>query len=321
MNDGLTLQEIAQETGLGYIGDERCVVYHLAYADVATEDDLAVVRSDRELRETQARAILTEPRLDPTGRSMLCCMDGMLAASVAQVARCFIAHGAVPDYDAPITYREMASGVFAGQRLTIGNGVHLAPHVTIGDDVIIGDGCIIEPNVTIGSGTVLGAGCVVRMGARIGAAAFFHYDTGGQAPAVFGGIGRTRVGCNVYIGANAVIQRGALGDTVLNDGCCIGNLVLVAHDVCIGAGAHIVCQSGIASETGIGENAWIMAQAGIRDRVHIGARAIVYAKSGVTKDVPKDTAVSGIYARPHQVNVKMQAALLRHVRKTTDDNK
>lgn len=320
MSGWLTLREIVAETGLNCLGDDTRTIQHLAYADAATAEDIAVVRSDRELRETQAHVVLTEPRLDPAGRSLLCCMHGELPAAIVAVARCFIAHGEAPDYDAPITYREIACGAYAGERLHLGKNVQLAPHVTIGNDVTIGGGCIIEPDVTIGSGTVLGAHCIVRTGARLGAAAFFHYDAGGRASSAFGGIGRTRVGSNVHIGANAVIQRGALGETVLGDGCCIGNLVLVAHDVRIGAGAHIVCQSGIASETVIGSDAWIMAQAGVRDRVHVGARAIVYAKSGVIKDVPAGTAVSGIYARPHQDHLEMQAALLRQVRKTKDKN-
>lgn len=166
MNTPLTLGRIAEETGLTCIGDATQIVSRFVYAEDATQGDLAVVRTQRELRTVPARAILTEPRIDPSGRSLLCCMKGELYPALAAVAAVFVAHGIVPDYARTPSYQEIASGVFAGRNLQLGTDTVLSPYVTIGDDVTIGDGCKIEPGVTIGSGTVLGSGCIVRAGDR-----------------------------------------------------------------------------------------------------------------------------------------------------------
>lgn len=312
MNTPLTLGRIAEETGLTCIGDATQIVSRFVYAEDATQGDLAVVRTQRELRTVPARAILTEPRIDPSGRSLLCCMKGELYPALAAVAAVFVAHGLVPDYAKEPAYQEIAPGVFAGGHLHLGMNVVLSPYVTIGDNVTIGDGCRIESGVTIGSGTVLGAGCIVRAGTRIGVASFLHYEVDGQAE-VFGGIGRTIMGNDVIIGANTVIQRGTLGATLVEDGACIGDLVLISHDVKIHADAHITGQSGIAGNATIGTRACLMGQAGIVEYVHIGDDAIVYAKSAVARDVPAGGRVSGVYARPHDLTLKAQARIFRNI--------
>lgn len=212
---------------------------------------------------------------------------------------------------------DIAADVAIGAMAVIGTGV------VLGSGVVIGSGCIVEPEVEIGSGTRLmsrvtahrgtriGNDCIVQSGAVLGSDGFgYATDESGRHHRVpqRGGL---EIQDDVDIGANVTIDRGSAGDTVIERGAKIDNLVHIAHNVRIGENAFIVAQVGIAGSTEVGSNAVLAGQAGIVGHVKIGARARVGAQAGVIGDVPDDAEVSGYPARSHREQMRAHALFAR----------
>ena len=143
-----------------------------------------------------------------------------------------------------------------------------------------------------------GGGVVVHPGARVGQEGF------GVAPTVEGRfetmpqLGRVVVGDEVQSGANACVDRGAQGDTVLGPGTRLDNLVMVGHNVRTGRGCILVAQSGVSGSTVLGDFVTIAAQAGLTGHLRIGSKARVGAQAGVMNDVPAGTDVLGSPSMP-----------------------
>jgi UDP-3-O-[3-hydroxymyristoyl] glucosamine N-acyltransferase len=142
----------------------------------------------------------------------------------------------------------------------------LHSRVTLYHDVVIGD------QVVIHSGTVIGAD-------GFGFAPDFAGEGGGWCK--IHQLGGVVIGNRVEIGANTCIDRGALDDTVIEDGVIIDNLVQIAHNVKIGRNTAIAACTGIAGSTEIGQHCTIAGAVGIvghlkiADRVHITAKSLV----------------------------------------------
>jgi UDP-3-O-[3-hydroxymyristoyl] glucosamine N-acyltransferase len=103
---------------------------------------------------------------------------------------------------------------------------------------------------------------------------------------------------DVEIGANAAIDRGALGSTVIGRGTKIDNLVQIAHNVVIGEHSLVVAQVGIAGSSKIGNYAVIAGQVGITGHLKIGNQVTVAAQSGVMNDIPDGEKWWGTPAQP-----------------------
>ncbi len=301
----MKLDEIASAAGLTVVGDNDMEVDAVRYAEDASEQDLAVVFTDREIKQTRAHAVLTEPRIVPADKTALYCAYGEISVSISKIAKLFSdEHETMPHY------RPTLNGCFFGNDVKLGAGTQISPGTVIGDNVVIGSNTIVEPQVYIGSQTIIGNSCIIRAGAKIGAASFLHYEDHGRAKS-FAGIGRTILGNGVTVGYNAVIQRGTLGDTIIDDCVLIGNLVIVAHDVWIGESSRIVCQSGIAGRAQIGSHVRIMGQSGVVDGISIGERSMIMAKSVATKNVGQGEKISGMYGRNHKEELYVHAMMRR----------
>jgi UDP-3-O-[3-hydroxymyristoyl] glucosamine N-acyltransferase len=114
---------------------------------------------------------------------------------------------------------------------------------------------------------------------------------------------------DVEIGANAAIDRGALGSTVIGQGTKIDNLVHVAHNVVIGRHCLILGQVGFAGSTTLGDYVVVASQSGIADHLKLGNQAVVGAKSGVMRDVADGGRVLGIPAAPDRQAKRQMIAL------------
>jgi UDP-3-O-[3-hydroxymyristoyl] glucosamine N-acyltransferase len=195
-------------------------------------------------------------------------------------------------------------------------GKHTTVHanVSIGKQCHIGDHCIIYPNVVIYNNVTIGNNTIIHSGTVIGKDGFgFEKDNNiwEKVPQV----GGVMIGNNVEIGSNVCIDRGGLDNTIVEDGVKIDNLVQIAHNCIIGAHSVIVAGALLGGGSSVGAQCIIAGDASIKESVHIGDGTIVMAKAGVTKNIPKESIVSGFPARNHADEMAEMAKLKKILKK------
>ncbi len=195
--------------------------------------------------------------------------------------------------------------VYVSDNTIIGTGVTLSPGVFLGEGVTIGDGSFIHPNVTIREKVTVGKNVIVHAGAVIGSDGFGYVPDKGRHYKI-PQVGSVIIDDNVEIGANACIDRGTTGNTVIGSGTKIDNLVQIAHNVKIGEHCIIVAQVGISGSVEVGDGAILAGQVGVRDHVKIGSHAIVAAQAGIAGDIPDGHVYSGTPAIPHKTSLRSQ---------------
>ncbi len=196
----------------------------------------------------------------------------------------------------------------------IGQNAFIGEHVVIEENVEIGENCYIEHNAVISRGckignncriganasiayTIMGDDCYIYAGARIGQDGFGFMVINGKHERI-PQLGRVIIGNDVEIAANTCVDRGALDDTVIGDGCRIDNLVQVAHNDKLGRGCVIVSQTGIAGSCTFGDYVVCGGQSGFADHLNIGSGAQIGAQSGLMRDVEPGAIVMGYPAVP-----------------------
>lgn len=257
------------------------------------------------------------PEASRNGPALLTCDDPRAAFSI--IARAFHAPLSAPPGVHATAF--VGDGARLGADVSVGANAVIEDEVVLGDGVVVGAGAVVARGCRVGARSRISAGavvaftnmgedCVVGFGAALGEAGFgFALERDGlrRAPQ----FGRVVVGDRVEIGANAAVDRGALGDTILEDDVKIDNLVQVAHTCVIEKGAILTGQVGLAGSSRIGAGAMLGGQAGIADHVTIGAGARVGAQSGVMRDVPAGAAILGSPARPAKAYFREVSALTR----------
>ena len=192
---------------------------------------------------------------------------------------------------------EVGAYAVVGEGARIGRDCVIHPHAVVGAGVEVGDGCRLHPHSSV-SHALLGRGVVLHPGARVGQEGFGFLPTPDGRFETMPQLGRVVLGDGVEIGANACVDRGAQGDTVLGPGTRLDNLVQVGHNVRAGRGCILVAQSGVSGSTALGDFVTVAAQAGLTGHLRIGAKARVGAQAGVMNDVPAGTDVLGSPAWP-----------------------
>src|SRR3989454_2915879 len=182
--------------------------------------------------------------------------------------------------------------VVVGERTTIGRAATLHANVTIYDDVAIGDGFTAHAGVVVREGTRIGDRVVLHAGAVIGSDGF------GYLPLPEGirkipQIGTVVLEDEVEVGANATVDRAALGATVVGRGTKIDNLVMVAHGCRSCPRCLLAAQVGLSGSSTLGARVLLGGQVGLAGHQTVGDRAQVAAKSGVHGDVPAGAVYGG----------------------------
>jgi UDP-3-O-[3-hydroxymyristoyl] glucosamine N-acyltransferase len=169
----------------------------------------------------------------------------------------------------------------------------------VGDDVTIGAHSVLNANVTIYHDVEIGDRAVLHSGSVIGADGFGFVLQDGRYEK-FPQVGRVVVGNDVEIGANACVDRAALGVTFIGDGTKLDNMVHVGHNCRIGAHVVIAAQTGLSGGVVIEDYAVIGGQVGIGDKARIEAHAVLGSGSGVltSKIVRAGQPLWGTPARP-----------------------
>lgn len=178
-----------------------------------------------------------------------------------------------------------------GEHVSIGANSIVLPHSVIADEVTIGQETYIESHVTIGFRTVIGERVRIHAHTNIGSEGFGFAPSQGRWHRI-AQLGKVVIGNDVRIGAHCCIDRGALDDTIIEEGVIIDNLVQIAHNVTIGAHTAIAAHCGIAGSTQIGRHCILGGACGVAGHLTIADHVHFTGMSMVTKSINE----SGLYS-------------------------
>lgn len=173
------------------------------------------------------------------------------------------------------------------QGARIGKGTVIHDQTYVGRDVVIGENCVLYPGVRILHGCILGDEVIIHSNAVIGADGF------GFAPQPDGSykkipqLGVVRIGNRVEIGANSAIDRATMGETVIEDGVKLDNLIQIAHNVRVGAHTVMAAQVGVAGSARIGRSCQLGGQVGVAGHMEIADGTRAAAQTGIAANQPE----------------------------------
>ena len=194
----------------------------------------------------------------------------------------------------------------------VGPGCRLEARVHLGTGARVGAHSRIGVGVTIGAGCSVGERAVLHPGVVIGADGFgFALSQGGWHK--IEQLGGVQIGCDVEIGANTCIDRGALGDTVIGNGVKLDNLIQIGHNVQVGAHTAMAGCVGVAGSAVIGARctlgggAIVLGHLELVDDVHVSAATVV------TRSIREPGQYSGVYPFEDNAGWERNAATLRRL--------
>ncbi|SFF30019.1 UDP-3-O-[3-hydroxymyristoyl] glucosamine N-acyltransferase [Fontimonas thermophila] len=298
----IALHTLAERFGLRLVGDGSVSISGVCALLPGRPDCISFLANPRlrtQLAQSAAGAVIVSERDAPLLKTAgLIAQDPYLA--YARIARLFD-----PD-------RDFTPGVHPGANIdpdaTVGRGCWVGPGAVIERGAVVGEGSFIGPNCVIGRDARLGAACRLVAAVYVGPRVRIGSRCTIQPGAVVGGrgfgnargphgweevpqLGTVVIGDDVEIGANTCIDRGAIEDTVIEDGVRLDNLIMIAHNCRIGAHTAIAACTGIAGSTRIGRRCMIGGAVGIAGHIEIADDVVLLGRAMVTGSITQ----KGVY--------------------------
>ncbi len=307
-----TLGEIVGVLGGELVGPPELRIRQVATLDAAGSEEISFLASHHyrpQLDRTQAGAVVLGPAdRDATARPRI----------VADAPYLYFARLSTL-LNPPLEVRpgvhpsasvhpdaEVSPGAQIDPCAVVGAGAVIASGVVIGPGSVVEEGATIGmdsrlgPNVVVRAACVIGARCLLHPGVVIGGDGFGMAESEGRWVKV-PQIGRAILGDDVEVGANTTIDRGALGDTIIEEGVKLDNLIQIAHNVIIGAHTAVAACAGFAGSSRIGKYCRIGGAAMIHGHIEICDRTIVAAGTMVRKSITTPGIYDGFFpALPHR---------------------
>jgi UDP-3-O-[3-hydroxymyristoyl] glucosamine N-acyltransferase len=292
----LTLGDIAKRIGLELRGDPAQPIGGVATLTDATAEHIGFLANPRyrpQLASTQAGAVVLRAADADAWRG---------AALIADDPYVAFAHIAALFERTPALEPGIHASASVAASAHVANTAQIGPFCVIEEDAVVGEGASIGPHcivgrrcsvgaqsrlvarVTLVQDVTLGKRVLIHPGVVIGADGFgiaFARDHWVKVPQ----LGGVRIGDDCEIGANTTIDRGALGDTVLEEDVRLDNQIQIAHNVTIGAHTAMAGCSAVAGSARIGRYCLIGGAAGILGHLVIADRVTVTAMSLVTHSI------------------------------------
>lgn len=200
---------------------------------------------------------------------------------------------------------------FVDPSARLGADVTVAAFAWIGPEVVVGDGSIVHPHAVLHSRTVVGRRCIVNAHVVLGGRGFGFVRDDDGAWVHFPQVGRVVLEDDVEIQAGSLVDRPALGETVVRRGTKIDNLVHVGHGARVGPHAIVAACSEIGASVVVDEGAWIGPHVCSLENIHVGRDARVGLGAVLLDDVAPGATVAGAPAEPTDVLRRRRAALRR----------
>lgn len=303
----ITLSDLAQQVDAQLIGDGSLRIHGVNTLQDGAAGEIGFLSNPKyraQLADTQLSAIVVAPAdaeaLAEAGKSGL--VHANPYASFARLAAAYdvtppaaegIAASAAVDASA-----ELADDVHLGPGVQIragaklGKGVRIGANSVVSENVEIAENTTLEANVTVYHGVRIGAHCRVHSGTVIGADGFGWAPDNGDWVKV-PQLGGVVIHNHVDIGANCCIDRGTLGDTVIEEGVKLDNQIQIAHNVRIGAYSVLAAQTGVAGSASVGKQVICGGNVGIAGHLSVADGSLLTARSMVLNSIEEKGSYSG----------------------------
>ncbi len=176
----------------------------------------------------------------------------------------------------------------------------------------IGADTVLKSRVTIGEDCIIGARCLLHSGVVIGADGFGFAPNQGQWEKIEQ-LGAVVIGNDVEIGANTCIDRGALEDTVIEDGVKLDNLIQIGHNVRVGAHSAMAGCAGVAGSADIGAHCTVGGGAIVLGHLSLADGVNISAASVVTRSIRKPGHYTGMFPIDDNANWEKNAAVVKQL--------
>ncbi|MEN6374952.1 MAG: UDP-3-O-(3-hydroxymyristoyl)glucosamine N-acyltransferase [Smithella sp.] len=327
----ISLKEIALLLGGSVVGDDSIIIENIRPIEEAGRGDitfLANAKYLKQLKTTEASAILAAPRTQAEGKNLVLVDDPYIAFgrllnifyplkhSYTGISRdAFIEEGSYISPEATVFPRAYIS---SGTKIE--KGVVVYPGVFIGSNTFIDEDSVLYANVAVYSGSKIGKRVILHSGVVVGGDGF-GFAAPGKSNYKIPQIGFVQIDDDVEIGANSTIDRGTLGKTWIGRNVKIDNLVQIAHNVVIGENSVITAQVGISGSTRLGKSVIVGGQTGIVGHINIGDNVMIAAKSGIHKEIGSGQIVAGSSQMPYRQWLKYEACRtkLPEMKKTLEE--
>jgi UDP-3-O-[3-hydroxymyristoyl] glucosamine N-acyltransferase len=300
----LTLGQIVARLGGRVAGDAGTVVRQVGSLEGAGSGQISFFTGKRHrdsLAATRASAVILGPDAEAETTLPRIVADNPYAyfARVSQLFNPLVAQS--PGVHPSAVVAKCAK---LGARVSIG------PGCVVGEGVTIGDDSCLYPRVVIYAGCSIGARAIVHSGVVIGADGFGIAEEQGRWIKI-PQIGGVRIGDDVEIGANTTIDRGAIEDTVIEDGVKLDNQIQIGHNTRIGAHTAIAGCVGIAGSADIGRHCTFGGAAMVLGHLRIVDHVNISAGTFISRSILKPGTYTGIYPVDEHDSWARGAAWLR----------
>lgn len=311
----LRLGQIVDSLGGQLFGDPQQWVLKLAPIETAQTDDLSFVSHPKyqsQVTTSRAGCLIVSPALANQAQARGACIvtenPYHYFARLTQLWRA---------QQAPDDEPKIHPSAVVHPTAQVDVSARIGPLCVIERGAQVGANTWLKSSVTIGENCVIGQRCIVHSGVVVGADGFGF--------ALFDGawekieqLGAVRIGNDVEIGANTCIDRGALDDTVIEDGVKLDNLIQIGHNVHIGAHTAMAGCAGIAGSARIGAHctvgggAVVLGHLELVDGVHISAASVVM------RSIRQPGQYSGVFPIDDNASWEKNAATLRQLHRLRD---
>jgi UDP-3-O-[3-hydroxymyristoyl] glucosamine N-acyltransferase len=335
----MKLRDLAAQLGATLHGDGETEITGVAGIEGASAGQVTFVSNPRYAalaKTTRASAVLVTPEFPEIAAATLRLANPYLAFAEAirllhpaQTYPPGVHPTAVINPAAVIAEgAHIGAYVVVGERVRLGEGAVLLPHVVIYPGVTAGRAFFAHAHAVVREDCVLGDRVILQNGVVVGGDGFGFAKRDDGSWQKIPQAGPVRIGSDVEIQANACIDRASVGETVIADGVKIDNLVQVGHGSNVGENTLLCAQVGLAGSTEVGRNVVLAGQVGVAGHCRIGDGAIATAQSGIPNDVAPGKVVSGYPAidnrqwlRASAVFQRLPEILRRLPRKSREESK
>jgi UDP-3-O-[3-hydroxymyristoyl] glucosamine N-acyltransferase len=308
----LRLGDIVGQLGGELLGDPDLDVRSLAALDSADAHALSFLSNPRyqqQLATTRAGCVIVAPALREAAAARGACIVAdnpyLYFARVTQLWQRLRPRPPGP---------QIHPSAVIDPSARIDASAQIGPLCVIGPGVRVGPGTVLKSGVTVSEDCVIGARCLLHPGVVIGADGF-GFAKDGERWEKIEQLGAVRIGDDVEIGANTCIDRGALSDTVIEDGVKLDNLIQIGHNVRVGRNTAMAGCVGVAGSADIGANCTIGGSAGVLGHLTIADNVNVSSFSLVTRSLNKPGHYTGFYPLDDNASWEKNAATLKQLAK------